>query len=109
MALALLLSISIATSVSAAPQNVNELEKISYDISDSGLVHGIVDKKELAAQSANPNIVLNSRKAIMSEITAASLSPVLNTSGTDKAHSITVVDGVITLSTGSPAAAESEK
>lgn len=105
--LTLIIVFSAVASVFAAPQNVNELEKISYDVSGNGLVHGIVDKKELADQSAKPAENLNSRKAIMKEINEAALSPVLNNSGTEKAHSVMVVDGVITLGTAISAPAES--
>lgn len=107
--LTLIIVLNTAVAVFAAPQNVNELEKISYDVSGSGLVHGIVDKKDLAAQSAQAPDSLNSRKAIMKEINEAALSPVLNNSGTEKANSVTVVDGVIILGASISVPAESPK
>lgn len=103
IAIALFLAVGIAVPAFAAPQNINELEKISYDISENGLVHGLVDKKDLAAQSASPLVNLNSRKAIMNEIYAAPLSPVLNIAGAEKANNISIVDGVIILGSSNAA------
>lgn len=93
---------SLTNSVFASPQNVNLGDKVSVDVSGNGLVHAIIDKKDLAAQSNQPNPSLTSRKAIMSEFSSAMLSPVLNNNGTERAQNVTVINGVIVLGTNNP-------
>ena len=90
---------SLTTSVFASPQNVNLGDKVSIDVSGNGLVHAIIDKKDLAAQSTQANPALTSRKAIMNEFSSAMLSPVLNNNGTERAQNVIVINGVIILGT----------
>lgn len=100
---------SLTTSVFASPQNVNLGDKVSIDVSGNGLVHAIIDKNDLAAQSTQINPSLTSRKAIMNEFSSAMLSPVLNNNGTERAQNVTVINGVIILGTNNPSGNSEEK
>ncbi|MEN6413073.1 MAG: hypothetical protein ABFC84_10020 [Veillonellales bacterium] len=91
-------------SAAASPANANAVDKVSIDVCGDGLVHAIIDKTNLAAQSNHKDIVFSSHKAIMNEVSAAAISPVLNTNGIVRAQSVTSMDGITFLGSNSVAA-----